>query len=172
MPVNTPLQLGQAQGRQQYLAVMFCELGKNRVGAIASINRDIGVDEIRQDRATPLIPRAQRNIDRLPFFNALGLWHAAQGRHRILLTVAGGKNRDDVTQSRYFKIDVGIRIGKLGGDANGLTVAGFECASPRHRISFQDQINRFARQDGGANGMCQSVYIQRSHLETAALMRN
>ena len=111
---------------------MFCELGKNCVGAIAGMNRDIGVDEISQGRATPSIPPAQRNIDRLPFFNALGLWHAAQGGHRILQTVASGKNGDDVTQSRNFKIDVGIRIGKLGRDANGLTIVGFECASPRH----------------------------------------
>jgi hypothetical protein len=122
---------------------MLCELGKNRLGAVAGMNRNIGVDEISQDRATLLIPPAQRNIDRLPFFDARGLWHAAQGGHRILQTVAGGKNRDDVTQSRNFKIDVGIRIGKLGRDANSLTVAGFERASPRHRISFQDQFNLF-----------------------------
>jgi hypothetical protein len=114
---------------------MFCELGKNRVGAIAGINRDIGVDEIAQDGATPLIPAAQRNVDRLSLFDARGLWHAAQGGHYIFQTVAGRKNRDDVTQSRNFEIDVGIRIGKLGRDADRLTVAGFESASPRHRIS-------------------------------------
>ena len=56
---------------------MFCEPGKNRVGAVAGMNCDIAVDEISQDRAKPLIPLAQRNIDRLPFFDARGLWHAA-----------------------------------------------------------------------------------------------
>jgi hypothetical protein len=71
---------------------MFCELGKNGVGAIAGMNRDIGIDEIGQDRAAPSIPPTQRNIDRLPFFDARGLWHAAQGGHRILQTVAGGND--------------------------------------------------------------------------------
>jgi len=120
---------------------MFCELRKNRVAAVAGMNGDIGVDQISQDRATPSIPPAQRNIDRLPPFDTRGLWHAAQGGHRILQTVVGRKNRDDVTQSCNFKIDVGIRIGKLGRDANGLTIAGFERASPRYRTLFQDQVD-------------------------------
>jgi len=130
---------------------MLCELGKNRLGAVAGMNRNIGVDEISQDRATPLIPPVQRNIDRLPFFDARGFWHAAQGGHRILQTAAGGKNRDDVTQSRNFKIDVGIRIGKLGRDANRLTVAGFKRTGSRHRTLFQDQINALGHEGGVAN---------------------
>jgi hypothetical protein len=69
--------------------VVFCELGKNRVGANAGMKRDIGVDEISRDRATPLIPPAQRNFGHLLLFDARGLWHAAQGGHRILQPVAG-----------------------------------------------------------------------------------
>jgi hypothetical protein len=125
VPVNTPRQFSKTQGRQQHFAVMFCELGKNCVGAIAGMIREIGIDEVSQDCATPLIQRAQRNIDRLPFFDARGLWHAAQGGDHILQTIASRKNCDDVTQSRNLKIDVGIHIGKLGRNANSLAIAGF-----------------------------------------------
>jgi hypothetical protein len=56
---------------------MLCQLDKNCVGAIAGMNDDIGVDKVSQDRATPSIPRSQRNFDLLPLFDARGLWHAA-----------------------------------------------------------------------------------------------
>jgi hypothetical protein len=52
---------------------MLHQLVKNRVGAVAGMNGDIGVDKVCQDRATPSIPPAQRNIDRLPLFDAGGL---------------------------------------------------------------------------------------------------
>jgi hypothetical protein len=112
---------------------MLCQLDKNRVGAIAGMNGDIGVDKVSQDRATPSIPPSQRNLDRLPLFDARGLWHAAQGGNRILQTVARGDNCDDVTEACDFKIDVGIRIGQLGRNANSLAIAGFENTGPWHR---------------------------------------
>jgi hypothetical protein len=108
------------------------ELLKNRVGTVAGMDRDICVDKISPDRTTPLVPPAQRDIHRLPFFDLRGLWHPAQDRDRILQTVARRKNRDDVTHSRDLEIDVGIRIGELGRNANGLAIAGFEHAGPRH----------------------------------------
>jgi hypothetical protein len=51
---------------------MLGQLGESRVGAIARMTGDIGVDEISQDRPTPSIPTAHRNIDRLPLFDASG----------------------------------------------------------------------------------------------------
>ena len=89
--------------------MMLCQLDKNCIGDIAGMNGDIGVDKVSRDRATPSIPPSQRNFDRLPLFDAKGLWHAAQGGNRILQTVASRDDCEDVTEASDFKIDVGIR---------------------------------------------------------------
>src|SRR5215471_14587308 len=86
------------------------------------------------------VASASRNVDRLPFFDPRRLWHPAQDLDCILHTVARRKNRDDVTHSRDLEIDVGIRIGKLGRNANGLAIAGFEHAGPRHRSLSRKQM--------------------------------
>jgi hypothetical protein len=148
---------------------MLHQLVKNRVGAVAGMNGDIGVDKVCQDRATPSIPLAQRNIDRLPLFDAGGLWHAAQGGDPLLQTIASGKDCNDVTQSRDFEIDNGIGIGKLGRNAHSLAVAGFEHTGPRHRNSLLEV--KLPLQDIYGDPMCQSVYIRRVVAEVAGDQR-
>jgi len=138
VPVDAPLQLGKAQGRQQHLTVMLCQLVENRVGAVAGMNGDIGVEKVCQEPTTPSIPPTQRNIDRLPLLDVRGLWHAAQRGDCILQAVASGENRDDLTQSYDLEIYVGIRVGELGRYANSLAIAGFEHAGPSHGVFFRN----------------------------------
>jgi hypothetical protein len=126
------LQFGKAQGRQQHLTGMLCQLVENHVSAVAGMNGDISVEKVCQEPTTPSIPPTHRNIDRLPLLDVRGLWHAAQGGDCILQAVASGENRDDLTQSYDLEIYVGIRVGELGRYANSLAIAGFEHAGPRH----------------------------------------
>jgi hypothetical protein len=160
VPVDTPLQFGKAQGGQQHVTVMLRQLGKNCVGAVAGMDGDIGVDKISQDRTTASIPPTQRNIDRLPLFDAGGLWHAAQGCDSVLQTVASGKNCDHVTQTCDFKIDVGIRVGKLSRNANRLAVARFEHAGPGHR-GLVPKLSEFVAAEATiSESVRQSMYIR------------
>ena len=69
IPVETALQFGKTQGRQQHLAVMVSQFVKNSVRPIAGMDGDIGIDEIGHDRVTPLVPLAHGDIDRLSFFD-------------------------------------------------------------------------------------------------------
>ena len=77
IPVETALQLREAQGRQQHLAVMLRQFVENGIRAVTGVDGDIGVDEVGHDRATPSIPLAHRDLDRLSLFDGGRLGHAA-----------------------------------------------------------------------------------------------
>ena len=71
--VDTPLQFGKPLRREQHLTVVLRQFDKNCVGAVAGMNGDVGIDQVCQDRTTPSIPPTQRNLYRLPIFDAGGL---------------------------------------------------------------------------------------------------
>src|SRR5579883_1339185 len=107
----------------------------------------------------PSISPAQRNLDRPALFDAGRLRHAAQRGDGVLQALAGRKDRDDVAEPRDLEIDVGIGIGELGRNPNGLAVARFEHARPRHRLSSRGKGLRSAWRLILAARACQSLYI-------------
>ena len=115
---------------------MLRQSDKDRLGTIASVNGDIGIDKVGQARTRCSISRAHRDFDGPPLLNPSRFWHATQSSHRVFQAVAGWKDCDDVAKPGDFQIDVGIGIGQLSRNANGLAVAGFEDAGARHRNEF------------------------------------
>lgn len=75
--VETSLQLREAQGREQHLAVMLGQLVENGIRAVTGVDGDIGVDEVGHDRTKPSIPLTHGDLDRLSLFNGRRLGHAA-----------------------------------------------------------------------------------------------
>src|SRR5579885_1815822 len=107
----------------------------------------------------PSISPAQRNLDRPALFDAGRLRHAAQRGDGVLQALAGRKDRDDVAEPRDLEIDVGIGIGELGRNPNGLAVARFEHARPRHRLWSCGKAFALGLKANPGAGARQSLYI-------------
>jgi hypothetical protein len=159
IPVEPSLQLCEAQGGQQHLAVMLSQLPEDGVRTIAGMDRDVCVDKVgHYFVAASLL--AYGHFDRYSFLNAPRLWHTPQCRNYILQAVARGKDRNDITEARDFQINVRIGVGQLGRNPYRLAIAGFEDTGSWHR-SFCPSINAAQlRGLSAALAACQSSYIR------------
>jgi hypothetical protein len=109
---------------------MLGQLVEDYIRAVASVYRNVGVDEIGHGR--PSIPSAHGNVYRLPFFDARRLGHAAQRGDNIAQVVARRIYGDDVAEARNLQRDVYIVVRQFHRNANSLAVAGFKNPGSRH----------------------------------------
>ena len=56
---------------------MLSQFIENSIRAVAGMDRNIGVDEIGHDRATPSVPLAHGDFDGFSLFDGWWLGHAA-----------------------------------------------------------------------------------------------
>src|SRR5437588_9107259 len=101
---------------------MFGQPVQYGIGAVASMNCDVGIDKVGQS----LVPLSLGHFDRLASFDGRWPWQIAQSHDGILQALARRKDRDDIAEARDLQLDAQIGVGQFGRYPDSLTVAGLE----------------------------------------------